>query len=222
MSHPPRERAVTRIRSLLLREHSPRLQMTLVVVLTGLAGFLASAALLQIGMDSMALRYPISALIAYVAFLGMVWTMVKQYRVRVAPHLTGEERVRPILTASDEDSSDIPDLGDVGRLADSDEGCAVVAALVACLALLGVAGYLIVTAPTLLAELVLDSFVVTGLYRRLRDLSEGEWFLSAVTRTLLPAAVLVVLLCVAGAAFSVFAPRAHSLAGVIEEWRARR
>lgn len=45
-----------------------RFQMTLLLMATGGAGFLASYGLLQLGMDRMALRYPLSVGIAYLVF----------------------------------------------------------------------------------------------------------------------------------------------------------
>jgi hypothetical protein len=51
----------------------PRLQMSLLVMLTAVTGFLASVVLSAIGMDALWLRYPVCVLLAYGAFLCLIW-----------------------------------------------------------------------------------------------------------------------------------------------------
>ena len=72
-----RHRELTRIRRALERFHSARLQMMLIVALTGATGFLTSALLLSGGVHSMPLRYPLSVLVAYLAFLFFLWCWLK-------------------------------------------------------------------------------------------------------------------------------------------------
>lgn len=60
------------------RRSYPRLQMMLIVSLTGATGLLASALLLRLGMQSMVQRYPVSVLIAYGAFLALLWLWMRQ------------------------------------------------------------------------------------------------------------------------------------------------
>jgi len=57
--------------------HSPRLHMMLIVALTGASGFLASVALLQVGMVILGLRYAIAVAIAYLFFLGLLWCWLR-------------------------------------------------------------------------------------------------------------------------------------------------
>lgn len=59
------------------RRSYPRLQMMLIVSLTGATGFLASAMLLRLGLKDMGLRYPVSVLIAYGAFLALLWLWIR-------------------------------------------------------------------------------------------------------------------------------------------------
>ena len=72
-----REREVGRVRRALERLHSLRLQMMLIVALTGATGFVTSALLLAGGVHSMPLRYPLAVLAAYLAFLGFLWCWLK-------------------------------------------------------------------------------------------------------------------------------------------------
>lgn len=68
-----RTREVARLRRLLERAHSPRLHMVLIVSLTGAAGFLASATLRKFGIDALWLRYLLAVVLAYGAFLVLLW-----------------------------------------------------------------------------------------------------------------------------------------------------
>lgn len=76
---PTRYQAIARMRQKLEREGWPRLrlQMLLLVSITGGAGFVASWALLQTGVGNMWLRYPLALCIAYVAFLLMLWLWLR-------------------------------------------------------------------------------------------------------------------------------------------------
>ena len=64
-----RREALEAIKARLQREGLPRLQMSLMLMLTGTAGFLSSFVLLHLGLTRMWLRYPLAVLCAYVVFL---------------------------------------------------------------------------------------------------------------------------------------------------------
>ena len=51
--------------------------MTLIVALTGASGLLASFLLLRAGLDTMALRYPVSVAVAYLLFLILLWLWLR-------------------------------------------------------------------------------------------------------------------------------------------------
>jgi hypothetical protein len=65
-------KALERLRMRLLRRGLPRLQMTVIVTVTGVVAFLFSFLLLRAGLTSMALRYPLAATLAYLLFLGQL------------------------------------------------------------------------------------------------------------------------------------------------------
>lgn len=87
-----RARAIQQVRDRLVRESFPRAQMALIVGLTGGFGLLASYAMLQIGMDSMAVRYPVALSFAYLFFLFLIWLW---------------------LRTNAQDSLEVPDLSDL-------------------------------------------------------------------------------------------------------------
>ena len=106
---------------------------------------------------------------------------------------------------------------DLGDLPGDDEGCLVVLAVVA-LALAVVAGvmsafYLVWVAPALLAEVLVDGLLVTGLYRKVRHVEGRHWLRTVVRRTLAPVALTLVFFTAAGYLMQRAAPGAHSIAG---------
>jgi hypothetical protein len=81
-----RERRIEIIRRRLLRKSTPRIQVTLILTLTALAGFLTSFCLLHSGVHSMWLRYPLAILMAYGVFLVLlgVWLWLQPNRGSVS------------------------------------------------------------------------------------------------------------------------------------------
>lgn len=69
---------VDRVEKRLERRSYPRLQMMIIVSLTGATGLLVSATLLRLGLTDMGLRYPVSVLIAYCAFLVLLWLWIRK------------------------------------------------------------------------------------------------------------------------------------------------
>ncbi len=80
-SHPhrftARTKLIERMEARLRAQSWPRFQMALIVAFTGLAGLLASAVMLRLGLHSMALRYPLATVLAYAAFLGLLWLWMR-------------------------------------------------------------------------------------------------------------------------------------------------
>lgn len=72
-----RHRIVEGIRRELERRGYPRLQMLLLVSLTGGAGFVASYALLHAGLETLSWRYGLAVAIAYVFFLLLLWLWLR-------------------------------------------------------------------------------------------------------------------------------------------------
>lgn len=69
--------AVQRLRWRLERDSFPRLQMLLLVMVTGGSGLLASYLLLQGGLAPMGWRYPAAFAIAYLVFLTLLWLWLR-------------------------------------------------------------------------------------------------------------------------------------------------
>jgi hypothetical protein len=76
-AHLTRSLAVLNYKRQLERDSFPRLQMGLIVAVTGGVGLLMSFLLLQSGIGSMVLRYPLALAVSYVVFLLLLWAWLR-------------------------------------------------------------------------------------------------------------------------------------------------
>ncbi|MEX0806378.1 MAG: hypothetical protein WD688_24125 [Candidatus Binatia bacterium] len=76
--------------------------------------------------------------------------------------------------------------------------------------------WIVWAAPALLAELLLDAALATGLYRRLRDVRGDHWLRTAIRRTGWPFVAVAILFALAGAAMQFYTPGAKSIGQVIQ------
>ncbi len=203
----------------------PRVQMMLLLAATGAAGFLASYGLLQLGVDRMALRYPLAAGVAYLMFflLLRLWLALPRdsdeysmdgldLAVDVADVSLdvmsfGSSPPMPVTKASSGPSLDlgVPDL---------DEGIFLVVLAAVAAVVLGAVIYVIYLAPLLLAEVLVDGVLLVAFYKRLKGPQPEHWALCAVRRTWLPAIIVAVTFFFAGVVFQNLAPEARSIGGV--------
>lgn len=80
---PSRSHLVSSLKARIEKDGYPRLQMMLMVLMTGLIGFLSSFILLHSGMQTMWLRYLCAFGIAYIGFIGLlrVWLVTQREQV---------------------------------------------------------------------------------------------------------------------------------------------
>lgn len=248
---PTREHLVEKTRERLLKQGLPRLQMSGLLALTGAAGFLTSFSLLELGVESMAVRYPVVVLAAYAVFLLLlrVWLWMQRdgswdagdFIDLTEVVVDGAEGVGSLTggggsfggggaSASFEaprvpvPKVPAPKSGGGGGKSfdfglDLDEGGIVVliAVLILAVAALGTALWVVWSAPVLLAEVLVDGLVLTGLYRRLRREPEPtSWLVGAVRRTWLPALVAAALFCFSGWLLQKAAPEARSIGAAVK------
>ncbi len=227
------------------RHGYPRLQMALLVALTGAAGMAASFVLLQLGIESMAARYPLAVACAYAAFLFFLWLWL---RTKAEDYLDiGIDLPQPGAWPSTAEPVEVfkgggghyGGGGATGRFDGSsgqsvgetvaeavgaaDEGAiplaiALLLAALAAVLLLG-ALYIVYLAPALFAELLVDGVLSASLYRRLKGLETRHWMESAMRRTALPFVLTALALAAVGYALQSYAPQARSMGGVIEHHR---
>lgn len=265
-----RERLVEKARERLLRYGLPRLQMSILLALTGASGFLTSFILLKAGVGSMALRYPVAVMVAYGVFLLLL-------RVWLAIQKDDWDDVTDFVDAGDLAEIAVDGVTSLGKGAgegfsggggsfggggtstsfqappaplasyaqqapaavrsasaggksgggsgfsfdfDLDEPGALLvllALLILAVAVLGAAFYVLWTAPVLLAEVLVDGLILTGLYRRLRKTEEpGHWVFAAIRRTWIPALIVAGLFSLSGHLLQKAVPEARSIGPAVK------
>lgn len=184
-------------------------------------------------------RYPIAILIAYCIFLVLLalWLWFQRRSLDIDPSALDFIPAGPTghvesvqfggggdfggggaggsWGESDHSSSPVPNVGSssqtVGLDLDLEEGWLIVIAILALVGGLIASFYIIYIAPTLLAEILVDGALVTGLYRRVKRIEQRHWLRAAVRRTLLPALLVALFFSIAGYALQKAIPEAHTM-----------
>lgn len=238
-----RSREIQRIRSDLEREGLPRLQMSLLVALTGISGFVASYTLLHAGLTEMWLRYLASFAVAYLTFLMLLWIWLRTRADDYAdiPDLSnvipsgnvgsgsrvggeggdfGGGGASASFDGAGDDISIVGDAGDavgeaVGAAAQAEEFAIPLVVLVFIGAIFLSTLLMIYSAPILFAELLVDGALSASLYHRLRGLETRHWLETAIRRTAWPFIATALVVSAIAWAMSLYAPQAHSIGDVI-------
>lgn len=220
--------------------------MMAIVISTGLVGLLASFLLLHAGVGSLWSRYPLAVAIAYVAFLFLLWCWLRLRRddllddldIPISGHLPekpwkagggqfggggasgsfGEDPEAAQLPAevSSGSPSETPSVPDAEGAHDLEELAVVLFPVAALVGAAWAVLWIVWVAPALLAELLLDTVLAAGLYRRLRGVKGDHWLRTAIRRTGWPFLAVAILFALAGAAMQVYAPGAKSIGQVIQ------
>ncbi len=238
-----RHHEIQRIRGDLERDSFPRLQMLLLVTLTGASGFVASYILLHAGFVEMWLRYLASFGVAYLMFLVLLWLWLRTRAEDYAdvPDLSGSSSSGSGSSGTcysgkggdfggggasgsfDTPSEHITVIGDSGSsvgdalstVAEAEEFAIPLAVLVIAAAIAFSSLFMIYSAPILFAELLVDGVLSASLYRRLRGLETHHWLETALRRTALPFALTAAIVSASGWGMALYAPEAHSIGDVI-------
>ena len=236
-----RERRLEIITRRLLRKSRPRFQVSLILSLTGLAGFLTSFSLLHLGVPWMWLRYPLAILFAYCVFLLLLslWLWLQRRTLNVDSSVldfissgeTGDEESLHFgggdsggggaggswgesVSSSSPVSSGCSSSNGVGFDLDLEEGWLIIIAIVAVVGGLIASFYVIYIAPSLLAEILVDGALMAGLYKRVKHIEPRHWLRAAVRRTFLPAMLVAIFFTVAGYSLQRAVLDAHSIGEV--------
>lgn len=241
-----RAEMVKRIEARLRNSSFPRVQMLLLVALTGACGLLASFILLHLGLDTMAVRYPLALVVAYLFFLLLIWfwlrTNARDYLDFLDPAVFvtsggpsagsgnftgggGDSGGGGASASFDSPSTDLgsaldaptESVGEVmGSVGDADELVVPVAVIALAIGLALASLYVVYIAPALFAEVLVDGALSYVLFRRLRAQERQFWLATAMRRTIVPFAVTAAFLAVVGVVMSFYAPGATSVGQVIE------
>lgn len=246
-----RHREVLRVRGKPETFSFPRLHMLALVALTGMAGFMASALLLSGGMLTMWSRYLAAFGIAYLAFLCLLWLWLRtrtedwsdfpdlsttlpdlprshgQAHAIVVHHgdFGGGASASLDSTSLDAPSNAAPPkaVGKALSAARQAEETAIPLTFVVFFATLVLSSlFLVWSAPTLFAELLVAGVLSASLYRRLRGLRTQHWLATAIRRTAWAFAVTALIAAGLGWGMAQYAPGAHSIGEVVAYADGRR
>lgn len=236
---------IIRIRDKLERIGLPRLQMTFLVGLTGMGGFAASYVLLHSGFSVMWSRYLLSFAIAYLIFLCLLWLWLRSSAddytdvgdlSNVMPSHTdagcssahysghGGEFGGGGASSSFDAPGGVSVGGDsagdivgeaIGGVTQAEEFAIPLIAIIFILSLLLSTLFMVYSAPTLFAELMVDGVLSASLYHRLRGLETRHWLETAIRRTIWPFLLTALTVSVLAWTVSLYMPGAHSLGDVI-------
>ena len=248
--HLTRSHAILRIKRRLEHDGFPRIQMSLIVGLTGAAGLLFSFVLLQLGVTSMALRYPLALLLAYGVFLVLLWLWLRTKAEDYAdmPDFSGSGSGGPgdcgpafdgggghfggggasgsfdgpaSFAPVESDASPLADAA--GAVGDGADELAIPLLVVAFALGLSLASlYVVYAAPMLFAELLVDGALSYALYRRIKAADSPHWLESAVRRTALPFVLTGVFVAATGAAMAAYAPGVQSIGQFMQHTQSQR
>ncbi|MEZ5316374.1 MAG: hypothetical protein R2752_03130 [Vicinamibacterales bacterium] len=199
------------------RDGNPRAQLLFILLLTGVAGAVASFVMLRAGFDRMWLRYPAAATAGYALFLVALLQWVR-WRVTQRAPASGPVAEDDARAPEPRPSSRARKLSDWLELLDPtmflDDMPAIALLFVAVIVAVAVAG-VVLSAPILLAELLLDGLIVAGLWHRVSAGARQFTFDLAVRRTIGPAMFVIVGLAAAGFLLEQVAPGARSIGDVL-------
>lgn len=239
-----RHHEIQTFRHKLERDSFPRLQMSLLVLLTGASGFVASYLLLHAGLAEMWLRYLAAIAVAYLILLFMLWLWLRTRAEDYVdiPDLSG---LAPSDSSSgfsggnggnfggggstasfDSAGSSFGETGNpgasgtsvgdaIGSVAEAEEFAIPLVLLIIVVAVVFSSAFIIYSAPALFAELLVDGVLSASLYRKLRGLETRHWLETALRRTLWPFILTAVIISASGWGLAHYAPGAHSIAEVI-------
>lgn len=247
MSAIQRSQVVQRVTARLEGRAAVRLQLFAVIAVAGVVGFGVSFALLRAGLDSMAWRYGAASIFGYGTF-ALLLRMWVGWRGSIdldplADPLFPDVSWRsarpefPELFAGGRSGGGGASAGWLSNTAgqpvsksaagglDVDLGDSFVWVLVllaAAFAGVAAVGYVIFTAPVLVAELMVDAAIVSTVYRRISISGTHHWAATVIRRTWLAAAVLTLSVMAGGYALQKIAPGTRSIGPAIAAIMAAR
>jgi hypothetical protein len=209
-----RDRARHALQRYFTRRALPRFTLGLILVFTGTTGFSLSVGLLKLGVTNMAVRYPVAVLGAYGVFLLLIRLWVELEKSQFNPddaELQEDFQSTPpspyVLKNTKSRTWDWLD----GMDFVPDEGCGLAIVLGAIIAVAATICVAIAGAPLLIAEIFVDIFLASVLYRRLRIAAEEHWLGAAVRRTWLPVLTTAAALAIMGLTLEICAPGSDTI-----------
>jgi hypothetical protein len=230
--------------------------MLLVLIAAGMSAFLTSKGLHVLGSNSMGIRYPISVILGYGVFVGVLGIWLSTIRRRARTHVDLPTVPEELVDAADTTvaatpvvdpthdplfdlrmvmqnrrentvtpgvSLSVPTAGEGGGKSDgvslggididADGVLVAIGVLVGIGILVALIGslFILVEAPMLMAELIVDGVLVAGVAARFRPPSTQEWLSSAIGRTWKVAFAISVTFAIVGFGLDFLTPGATTM-----------
>jgi hypothetical protein len=224
-----RARLVEQARRYLESAGQPRLVMLGMLSVTLAAGFLASVAMVHLGVVQMHIRYPLAVAVAYATFLWQLrcWLRRQSLFSQLSEDPEGllvpgaaafgaaavGDKMAAGETRQPKSSTGSSGIGDLSGFGDIPEGIGalVLLVLIAGITTLIVSVYLVVTSPLLLAELLVDGALLGAMSRAVSPDHLPHWSPALVRRTWIAAVVTAVVFGLVGFGIERVAPGARTL-----------
>jgi hypothetical protein len=227
-----RKAAIDQIKRKLLSNSNPRFEMICILALTGVFGFISSFLMLLLGVTAMSIRYPIAVLFGYCMFLFIlgVWIEHKTGRKIEPPDIDVDPLDIGLYFPHSNSGSSTFEMGGGsnsggsttggGFSLDLDDAWLIILACAALAGALIVFIYVIYSAPVFLAEILLDSLLLAGLNKKLKNTEDRHWVMSAVRRSWIQVGLVIAFFAIAGYLMQMAAPEAHSMGEVWAHFKA--
>lgn len=237
-----RKNEINRFQRKLENDGFPRVQMSLLVFITSGIAFLTSYTLLSKGLNSMPIRYFIVCLVAYGVFLLLLWLWLRtkaedfidlgdtgnlpQIDI-LPPNLDfnggGGEFGGAGASGSIDDSPSIGFMGNdenpvieaIGAAGEAEEFALPLIVLIIIVTVVLSSVFVIYSAPILFAELMVDSLLAAGLYRKLKGTQTQHWLSTAIKRTIWPFLITTVVSTISGYFLQLYEPTANSIGDIL-------
>lgn len=248
--HFSRKSEVNRILEKLQKESFPRIQMSFLVLITLGMSLLISYSLLNMGLNTLWLRYFCTCLGAYGIFLSLLWLWIRTriedfsgiVNIFDLPSIdlgfgsselgtkgidlgSGGEFGGGGSSASFEaqevvengffQGSENPVIEAVEAAGEAEEFAIPLIILILLVTVIASSVFVIYSAPILFAELLLDSLLAAGLYRRLKGAEESNWFPTAIRRTIVPMLITTLVFTLCGYILQSYLPAANSVGDAV-------
>lgn len=201
-----RRQAVSAIEQQIRWWRSPRLTMAGFVAIAGLVGFIVSTVLLKSGVQSMPIRYAAGLFAGYLSLCLSLWLWTGTHPKNIADtdsSTDNDDGFQPRKKSStDQTAADLSTIDIPSSVFELE--------LIILLVLCGAAFWLISSAPTLMAELTLDSLVSMQVYHRIRRTDTQPYLLTFWQVTRLPLFFTVIILVGGAWLLQILVPEAHT------------
>ncbi len=161
----------------------PRLHMSVILSFCAIIIFLSSRYLLDLDITLMAVRFPLSIFIGYIVFLFCLFIWTKYHYFNIS-HINFENGI-DIKEIKQNALSKKVGIGDMFELViEGNELLPFWILLITTLFLLIAVYFLVYNAPLLMTELVFDSAIVAGLYKKMGEIQARAWLRNALSFSL--------------------------------------